>query len=292
MTNAQTIIDQLLSGYVQQYEIPEEAQSVIERVRDRVVSSQDAMKDTALLYGTMDCDDMALGLMWVLERAAADQDRSVATPEEEQAVHTALTATLTRMGMLGEEPDSNAESVPEIGASDDPGMTVEPEPEPLMEEEPVADIEQAEPDSVDTAEAEDSGAVEPAADEDAGEAAQPTGEGSADPAVIGAQLEQLVEALQAGSDERDQLLSALRSSFALCLGDSSTDAVIRAYSESVDDFLGYVQENDLLDDVRVMNFFTNVQEPFAQWLDAAEDAREGVLEQAIDFLTDFRAMFE
>ena len=292
MTNAQTIIDQLLSGYVQQYEIPEEAQSVIERVRDRVVSSQDAMKDTALLYGTMDCDDMALGLMWVLERAAADQDRSVATPEEEQAVHTALTATLTRMGMLGEEPDSNAESVPEIGASDDPDMTVEPEPEPLMEEEPVADIEQAEPDSVDTAEAEDSGAVEPAADEDAGEAAQPTGEGSADPAVIGAQLEQLVEALQAGSDERDQLLSALRSSFALCLGDSSTDAVIRAYSESVDDFLGYVQENDLLDDVRVMNFFTNVQEPFAQWLDAAEDAREGVLEQAIDFLTDFRAMFE
>ena len=292
MTNAQTIIDQLLSGYVQQYEIPEEAQSVIERVRDRVVSSQDAMKDTALLYGTMDCDDMALGLMWVLERAAADQDRSVATPEEEQAVHTALTATLTRMGMLGEEPDSNAESVPEIGASDDPDMTVEPEPEPLMEEEPVADIEQAEPVSVDTAEAEDSGAVEPAADEDAGEAAQPTGEGSADPAVIGAQLEQLVEALQAGSDERDQLLSALRSSFALCLGDSSTDAVIRAYSESVDDFLGYVQENDLLDDVRVMNFFTNVQEPFAQWLDAAEDAREGVLEQAIDFLTDFRAMFE
>ena len=310
MTNAQTIINNLLSGYVDIYELSEEAQSVLERVRDRVVSSPDAHVDLQGLYGVQDCDDIALGLMWVFERSVRDPERAESTPEEEQVVHTALTTALSRMGLLegGDgstendgEPDETIEVPPEIEMTPEEPLTEEAEQsEPTVAEamEPADEAFSTEPLDEDPGSTESAGHDEAeagfASSEETDEVPVelPTGEATTDPAQIGILLEQLVEALQAGADERDHYLVSLRASFTACLSDGSTDDALRRYAEIVDDFLGYVQENELLDDVRVMNFFTNVQEPFSQWVASPEGEREGVLEQAIDFLTDFRAMFE
>ncbi len=304
MTNAQSIIETLLSGYVEQYALSDAAQSVVDSVRHRLGSSPDARKDIEMLYGAKDCEDIALGLLWLADRAGQDPDRAEPTPDEEQVVHTGITLTLTRMGLLGEaggEEDTMGETVTEeaetpvafqeepdavsidptlASVSEDGGLPAWEEPEPTVEDDLLAAADEPIAEA-----AEESFSPEPSSSPVAAE-------GTSDQAEIGRLLEQLLEALQAGEDTRAEFLTSLRASFALCLSQETQDASFRSYCEAVDDFLGYVQENDLLDDVRVMNFFTNVQEPYAHWMEAAEGERDGILEQAISFLSDFRAMFE
>lgn len=286
MTNAQTIINSILTGYARQYDLSPGANDVLERVRERLTSSPDARRDAEVLYGANDCDDLALSLLWVLERADQDTYRSEPTSQEEQAVFASLTSSLTRMGLLHQADPEGASGI-------DGSFPQSADAEEGIDEVAVEGRPEGVGESIDTV------SEEYVADAAAGEqmgggesASVPAVEGSTDTEDIGRLLEQLVEALQAGSDDRDQYLVSLRASFAACLADATTDAAVRQYAETVDGFLAYVQDNDLLDDVRVMNFFTNVQEPFAQWLAAPEGGREGILEQAIDFLADFRTMFE
>jgi hypothetical protein len=58
------------------------------------------------------------------------------------------------------------------------------------------------------------------------------------------------------------------------------------------EFLQYITENQFLDDVRVMNIVSNIQDPVAQWALSEQPDRSGLMDQAIDILRDFRTMFE
>jgi len=278
MTNAQTILGGILSSYLEQYELPGQAQLVLDRLRERVTTSEDVAMDITSLYAAEYCEDLALGMLWVVERAGNEPTRDTATSEEEQAVHAGVTSALSGLGLIGAE---QTEQAVEVQDSPEP---VSEGPESPVEESPAFDEA---PPALEEPSAE--GSAEQAPDSDT----LPAGEGgTTDRAEIGRLLEQLLEALQAGEETRTGYMASLRSSFSAVLSDETTEPSLRSYAEAVDDFLTYVHDNDLLDDVRVMNFFTNVQEPYAQWLSTPEDGRDGILEQAIEFLADFRAMFE
>jgi hypothetical protein len=74
--------------------------------------------------------------------------------------------------------------------------------------------------------------------------------------------------------------------------DTSASEEFQRYAALVDDFLGYIDEHQLLDDIRVMNLVTNLQEPFGQWLSTDEAGRAGILDQCVEMQRDFRTMFE
>ncbi len=58
------------------------------------------------------------------------------------------------------------------------------------------------------------------------------------------------------------------------------------------EFLTYIETNQYIDDVRVMNIVTNVQEPYTLWSKTPPDQRSGILDPAIEMLRDFKVMFE
>ena len=47
-----------------------------------------------------------------------------------------------------------------------------------------------------------------------------------------------------------------------------------------------------MDDVRVMNILSNIQDPFAQWARSKPEEQSGLLDSTNDILRDFKTMFE
>ena len=103
---------------------------------------------------------------------------------------------------------------------------------------------------------------------------------------------QQAPAVQSGSDDRAPLLDRLRANCAAIGVDDGSSDEFKRYAELVDNFLSYINDHQLLDDVRVMNLVTNIQEPIAQWLSTSESDRAGILDQSLETLKDFRTMFE
>jgi len=56
----------------------------------------------------------------------------------------------------------------------------------------------------------------------------------------------------------------------------------RQFCQMLVEFLQYITNNQFLDDVRVMNIVSNIQDPFTQWTRNEPENRSGMLDQAID----------
>jgi hypothetical protein len=117
------------------------------------------------------------------------------------------------------------------------------------------------------------------------------GAGQSDPRVFAGLVEQFAEAVQSGSAGTRMLLEDL---VAECDGvvqqggaQESTD-----FAQSLGEFLKFISESELLDDVRVINILSNISSTVSGWANSPSYAQTGILEEATNMLRDFKTQFE
>lgn len=253
-----------------------------ERLRSHCGGADNLTETARRLHGVTNCDDLALSILWISERLAADPTRSEPSEDEEHVFVPAL-----RKG-LGLTAGNEQAYVGQQEPTSPDMMSPLAEQTPTTEETPAWSMPAEHPPAP---------ATDPVTEADTGGTSlssmmSAADDGVSEPGVFGRVLDQFLEAVQSGTDDRAPLLARIRANCTAVLADSSVTDDYRQYAQLLDEFLHYVDTNQLLDDVRVMNLVTNIQDPFNQWLNATEDERAGLLEQATELLRDFRTMFE
>jgi hypothetical protein len=288
MTRPQQIVDTLFDQFPAQDLGGGPERFQFERLREVLSSASDWSSTLRRLYQAERCDEFALALMWLTDRLEADAVRTEALPDESEVFQRTLRRSLgldesafaAFEATTGVEPltpeavvESPAEALSSFGA--------EPIPEiPPSAEEPAIGSVVASADLP----AVDGGPVP--------STAMGEDDGTSDPEIYGRLLERFLESVQSGADDRAELLKRLRANNRAVQGDATASEEYQRYAAFLDDFLGYIMEHELLDDVRVMNLVANLQEPFSQWLAADEAGRAGILDQCVEMQRDFRTMFE
>jgi hypothetical protein len=105
------------------------------------------------------------------------------------------------------------------------------------------------------------------------------------------QVEQLAEAVQSGSGGTRMLLEDLVVECDTIKGNGGSPDVME-FTTLFAEFLKYLSENELFDDVRVINILSNVSSTVSQWANTPADGRAGILEDALNLLRDFKSHFE
>jgi len=104
-------------------------------------------------------------------------------------------------------------------------------------------------------------------------------------------LERFAEAVQGGTDDRDtfhvSLLGMAEGPEIQAVGDEAAQ-----FAGLLADFLKYISDNQLLDDIRVINILSNTSSSFSQWANTPPGGRSGLLEESLSLLKDFRSQFE
>lgn len=117
------------------------------------------------------------------------------------------------------------------------------------------------------------------------------GEGGGDEKALAGQVEQFSESVQSGSGGTKMFLEDL-------VTECDTIARQGGASELVEfcfllaEFLKFISERELLDDVRVINIISNVSSTVSQWANTPPDARTDIMEEALNMLRDFKTQFE
>lgn len=105
------------------------------------------------------------------------------------------------------------------------------------------------------------------------------------------QVEQLAEAVQSGSGGTRMLLEDLVVECeTIKSGGGAPDSL--EFAALFGEFLKYISESELFDDVRVINILSNVSSTVSQWANTSAGDRAGVLEDALNLLRDFKSHFE
>jgi hypothetical protein len=230
MTQAQEVVQSLLSNVPVDELSTDEQRAVFEKVRERLASAPDFNAELQSLYRVKNFSDFALCLMWIVDRLEKNPLSVSANPEDETLVFSSFRRAVG-------EGISEAESA----------VPTEP-----------------------------AGATEP---------------GSGDAADFSYLIEQFAERVQSGDESRAVILeNVVTECHAIVVGEYAVDE--KEFCTLLADFLTYVSENQLLDDIRVLNILSNVPSPVAQWANAAPNARAGLLEEATSVLRDFRSHFE
>lgn len=105
-------------------------------------------------------------------------------------------------------------------------------------------------------------------------------------------LERLVEAVQSGSEERTSIMEDLTRAAEGIVAGENADKDYKAFCGYLIEFVRYVSTYQLFDDIRVMNLLSNIFDPFSQWTKADPSGRQGMMEQPIEMLRDFKSLFE
>jgi hypothetical protein len=194
----------------------------------------------------------------------------------------------------GPEPEATVEEDPFAALHAAAGVTTD-EPQAFLSstQEPEATVEE-DPFAVLRSEAEPVEEESPFAPSESPSMPQPEAmEGIGSPEEQFAKLvERTVESIQSGSEERDRLVQQLIGVCTETIADESKPEDQRMFCQHVSEFLAYITENQLLDDIRVMNLISNLTDPVAEWARADEASRAGRLDPAIDDLRDFKSRFE
>ncbi|MCU0411441.1 MAG: hypothetical protein MUF82_02770 [Bacteroidetes bacterium] len=291
-------------------ELPSDKQrTTFERIKERLTAAENVNAELRRLFRVKGFGEAALGMLWVVDQVNRDkevEDESVfviarmrkalssvdgltsgepvppplpsAPPDSRlfgeptpavtiQSIPTEEAQTVPALDAFGlppvpdasaPEPVSSAPAEPEVPFGQQEGLNVSPEPPPPL----------------------------PASSgEDAETSASPE-------SVFGRVLERFLEALQVGSDDRLPLLRTLVEKCDVVGGIRDGGEELRQYTALLKEFLVFIEDQQLLDDVRVMNAVSNVEAPYRDWLSASSGDRGGTLGSAIDFLSNAKAMFE
>jgi hypothetical protein len=291
-----------------------EHRTAFEQIKEHLIGADDLVGELKTLYRVNNFSDFALSLLWIAEKVERDPSALEWTPDEQTLVVSSFRKAVGEEGGVSSpafEPvtevppalgsEQTAESPfdfplqPEL-SPEAPAFPSEPAAETLVGPEPMAEFPAAETPSESMAEFPSVPAEEFPSAESAPmletPAAAPSGEGS--PEVQFAQLvEQFVEAVQTGAENRDaikdQLLSACQA--VLVEGSGAADDY-RNFCQVLTEFVSYIMENQLVDDIRVMNLLSNVTDPVWAWARADEAGRAGLLDAAYDVLRDYKSLFE
>jgi hypothetical protein len=243
-----------------------EHQANLDKIRERLTSANDVQEELRRLYAVKNYSEFAMSLMWMAEKAEHDAQKYDSTPEEDELVFSLYRKAI--------------------------GESLAPAPPPSFEftlpaEEPKTNPPVAEPASSNSLWG-DLTSFGDAVSE------QPLTAPAASSQVqsFSTLLDQVLEAIQSGAEERITLLNRLVAECKNILADANTPEDCRSFCQPLHEFLDYVLAGELIDDIRVMNIISNIQGPFAQWEQAQPENRAGLLDGAIDILRDFKTMFE
>lgn len=108
---------------------------------------------------------------------------------------------------------------------------------------------------------------------------------------LAAALEKFSEAVQGGTEERESLHTSL---LALAEGPGIQEVGGEGaeFAGYLADFLKYISEYQLFDDIRVINIFSNISSGVTQWANTPPEGRTGLLEEPMGMVRDFRSQFE
>ena len=241
-----------------------EHQDAFDKIKNGLVHATDLESQLKTLYKVSNFSDFALGLMWIVDKVGRDPSKVDSTLDEESFVLNLLKKA------FGGSPIET--TVPEQPFGFD-----------FPQQENV------------TASSDVSG---PATDASTTKELPPiTSQGQVNARggteeAFSTTLEKLLEAVQSGSEERTVLLDELTTQAEGIVATEATDNDYKTFCGYLIEFLKYVSTNQLFDDIRVMNLISNVFDPFSQWAKTDPTARSGILEQPIEMLRDFRALFE
>jgi hypothetical protein len=117
------------------------------------------------------------------------------------------------------------------------------------------------------------------------------GTGGGDERSFASRLDKFSDSVQSGVDGRGAQLEGI---FNDCeqIANLTTDPEFKQFATLMGDFLKYIAESELLDDVRVINIVSNISSSISQWAISPPDARHGLMEEALGMLRDFRTHFE
>jgi hypothetical protein len=105
-------------------------------------------------------------------------------------------------------------------------------------------------------------------------------------------LERFLESIQSGNDDRTTLLSDVTNECNTVVNAGSVPEDYKQFCQLLVEFLQYISDNQYLDDIRVMNIVSNIQDPVNQWARSDQNNRTGLLDPANEILRDFKTMFE
>jgi hypothetical protein len=276
MNNEQHYLQTLFNSMDQGFFPTDEMRSAFQRITERLRDAPDLEAELRSLYRVENFAEFALSLLWISRQVRRDPLKAEPTDEERGLLMSRFPVL---SGGMAAEP-----LPPEITTSVEPGA---PWAGPQASEE----TPPAEPETPWPA-AEPSGEI-PAAEPGApSETPAPAGEGIS-PGEFALLMERFVEAMQGGDEERtvlmDRMLGAARGNSA---EGSGADEELREYCSLLVVFLDYVEENQYMDDVRVMNILSNISGPVSGWAAAAPAERTGQLADGIEVLRNFKSMFE
>ena len=288
MSRTQQYISLLLE-HLPKYELRSyEHQTTLDRIRDRISSTSDIHAELLQLYQVKSCADFALSLMWVADKVEKDLTKEESTIDEETLVFSKFRQAVGDVSSSDQESNTTG-TIFDTPASQEFGST--PSFAPNMEfnlssPQEFESIPTPEP----TIDAIFGAAVQ------APELTQPASSGSTSgneqELRFALLLEQFLEAVQSGNDARTKLLSDIISECNTVLAVGSAPEDYKQFCKLLTEFLQYISNNQYLDDVRVMNILSNIQDPFAQWVRNKTSDRTGVLDAVNDILRDFKTMFE
>ncbi|GJQ21753.1 MAG: hypothetical protein HBSIN02_21080 [Bacteroidia bacterium] len=239
------------------------------KIARRLAEAEDFDGELRKLYKVAGFSDFALSLMWIAEEVENDPAKTEYTMDEQQLV---VSNFRYAVGDLEIPPVGSEPEVPETFAGESRERETPEMPSVLEMETPPASS-QTEPESAPSPE------VPPA---------RPGSE-----ADFAGLMEKFVEAMQSGSDDRDELFQAVIAQSKAFLADGSeAPDDLREFCGFLLEFLQYIMENGFMDDVRVMNILSNVSSPVSSWAQASPEAREGILAEGTEILRTFKSLFE
>ena len=270
-----------------------EHQTSLDRIRDRVTSASDIHVELNSLYQVKGFAEFALSLMWIADKVEKDVTLDESTLAEETLVFEKLRYALGDISASSQESTSTTETVdlpslPGFESTSSPaleGMSMSPS-EPLRELTPSPEPE-ATPEVL-----LDSWGKEPQTLTQRPSMGGSTTMGSEQERGFSSLLEHFLESVQSGKDDRTTLLSDVINDCNTVVTADLVPEDYKQFCQLLVEFLQYISDNHYLDDIRVMNIVSNIQDPVSQWARSEQNKRTGLLDPAIEILRDFKTMFE
>ena len=287
MTRSQAYINALMENVSEGQLASDEFRLVFGRIRERLTAGEDFDHELRSLYKVTGLGEFALSLMWIAERVDQDPAKLEYTSEEQAFVVDLFRAAVgdTSVAPLEELPQA-----PEPVEDSAPAELVEAPAEEKSAGSPLQQPAEEPVEMPQHLQMETSGHID---ESEKAIYAAPPGPASDSQGNFAGLMEQFVEAMQSGSDNREQLLtSVLQESNVITPMGSGAPDDLREFCQYLVEFLTYIRDNGFMDDVRVMNILSNVSSPVASWAQAAPEARQGELAEGIEILRTFKSLFE
>jgi hypothetical protein len=270
-----------------------EHQTSLDRIRDRVTSASDIHTELNSLYQVKGFAEFALSLMWIADKVEKDATLDESTLAEETLVFEKLRFALGDISASSRESTSTSEAVdlpssPGFESTSSPaleGMSMSPS-------EPLRELTTSPQPEATPAVLLDSWGKELQIPTQTPSIGGSTTMGSEQEHGFANLLERFLESVQSGNDDRTTLISDVVHESNMVVEATSVPEDYKQFCRLLMEFLQYISDNQYLDDIRVMNIVSNIQDPVSQWARSEQSDRTGLLDPAIEILRDFKTMFE